>query len=251
MLLPMLSIPLLAAQITVTDPAGDARGDGGYVLPTRPAITAEMLDLRAFTADSTGQTMRFTVSFGQMGNPWNAPGGFSAGVTDIFVKGALGGQQVLADTGLRVRGQGGWQYHLRVTGVGATLTEANTLGRLTVRAAPTVRVDGTSLVIDTDLPAGKYGYWVTSSVYTPLSASGLLRPSQDVRPDALQAGRADAPTPVDVLAPAGDTQAFTNDTLAAVGETRDWVSIALIALGGAGLLVTVIATVFVWRRLSS
>ena len=104
----MLSIPLLAAQITVTDPAGDARGDGGYVLPTRPAITAEMLDLRAFTADSTGETMRFTISFGQMGNPWNAPGGFSAGVTDIFVKGALGGQQVLADTGLRVRGQGGW-----------------------------------------------------------------------------------------------------------------------------------------------
>lgn len=247
----MLSIPLLAAQITVTDPAGDARGDGGYVLPTRPAITAEMLDLRAFTADTTGQTMRFTVSFGQMGNPWNAPGGFSAGVTDIFVKGALGGQQVLADTGLRVRGQGGWQYHLRVTGVGATLTEANTLGRLTVRAAPTVRVDGTSLVIDTDLPAGKYGYWVTSSVYTPLSTSGLLRAGPDVRPDALQAGRADAPTPVDVLAPAGDTQAFTNDTLAAVGETRDWVSIALIALGGAGLLVTVIATVFVWRRLSS
>lgn len=247
----MLSIPLLAAQITVTDPAGDARGDGGYMLPTRPAITAEMLDLRAFTADTTGQTMRFTVSFGQMGNPWNAPGGFSAGVTDIFVKGALGGQQVLADTGLRVRGQGGWQYHLRVTGVGATLTEANTLGRLTVRAAPTVRVDGTSLVIDTDLPAGKYGYWVSSSVYTPLSASGLLRPGPDVRPDALQAGRADAPTPVDVLAPAGDTQAFTNDTLAAVGETRDWVSIALIALGGAGLLVTVIATVFVWRRLSS
>lgn len=246
----MLSIPLLAAQITVTDPAGDARGDGGYVLPTRPAITAEMLDLRAFTADSTGETMRFTVSFGQMGNPWNAPGGFSAGVTDIFVKGALGGQQVLADTGLRVRGQGGWQYHLRVTGVGATLTEANTLGRLTVRPAPTVRVQGTSLVIDTDLPAGKYGYWVTSSVYTPLSTSGLLRPDPDVRPDALQAGRADAPTPVDVLAPAGDTQAFTNDTLAAVGETRDWVSIALIVLGGVGLLVTVVATVFVWRRLS-
>ncbi|GAA0499914.1 hypothetical protein GCM10008937_04010 [Deinococcus depolymerans] len=245
----MLSIPLLAAQITVTDPAGDARGDGGYVLPTRPALTAEMLDLRSFTADSSGQTMRFTVSFGQMGNPWNAPGGFSAGVTDIFIKGALGGQQVLADTGLRVRGQGGWQYHLRVTGSGSTLQEANSLGRLTDRPAPSVRVEGTSLVIDTDVPAGKYGYWVTSSVYTPLSASGLLRPVQDSRPTALQAGRANAPTPVDVLAPGGDVQAFTNDTLAPVGETRDWVSITLIALGGVGLLLTVIATVLVWRRL--
>ncbi|GGR64155.1 hypothetical protein GCM10008959_27920 [Deinococcus seoulensis] len=246
----MLSIPLLASQLTVADPAGDARGDGGYILPTRPAITAEMLDLRSFSADSSGDTMRFTVSFGQMGNPWNAPGGFSAGVTDIFVKGALGGQQVLADTGLRVREQGGWQYHLRVTGTGATLHEANTLGTLTTRPAPTVQVQGTSLIIDAAIPAGNYGYWVTSSVYTPLSASGILKPGQDTRPTALQAGRSGAPTPVDVLAPAGDTQAFTNDTLAAVGETRDWVSIALIVLGGAGLLITVIATTLVWRRLA-
>ncbi|MFT2720169.1 glucodextranase DOMON-like domain-containing protein [Deinococcus sp. A31D244] len=247
MLLPMLSIPLLASQLTIADPAGDARGDGGYILPTRPAVTAEMLDLRAFAADSSGDTMRFTVSFGQMGNPWNAPSGFSAGVTDIFIKGALGGQQVLADTGLRVREQGGWQYHLRVTGTGATLHEANTLGTLTTRAAPTVQVQGTSLIIDAAVPAGNYGYWVTNSVYTPLSAGGLLKPGPGTQPTALQAGRTGAPTPVDVLAAAGDTQAFTNDTLAAVGETRDWVSIALIVLGGLGLLITVIATAVVWR----
>ncbi|MFC6660163.1 glucodextranase DOMON-like domain-containing protein [Deinococcus multiflagellatus] len=83
-------LALLASTITLSDPAGDARGDGGYVLPTRPAFTPDMLDLRAFSAQPQGEGMRFTVSFTAMGNPWNAPSGSSAGVTDIFVKGSLG-----------------------------------------------------------------------------------------------------------------------------------------------------------------
>ncbi|WP_369409515.1 glucodextranase DOMON-like domain-containing protein [Deinococcus arboris] len=243
-------LALLASTITLTDPAGDARGDGGYVLPTRPAISAEMLDLRAFSAQPQGEGMRFTVSFSQLGNPWNAPSGYSAGVTDIFVKGALGGQQVLGETGLRVRGQGGWAYHLRVTGGGATLVQADSQGTLTTLAAPGVQVSGTSLVIDAAVPGGTYGYWVTNSVYTPLSPGGVLKPGTAAGPTLLQAGRAGAPTPVDVLAPSSDTLAFTSGTLAPVGETRDWVSLTLMALGAAGLLLTVVATVMVWRRLA-
>ncbi|WP_328774558.1 glucodextranase DOMON-like domain-containing protein [Deinococcus aquaedulcis] len=243
-------LALLASTITLSDPAGDARGDGGYVLPTRPAITPDMLDLRAFSAQPQGEGMRLTVSFSAMGNPWNAPSGHSAGVTDIFVKGPLGGQQALADTGLRVRGQGGWAYHLRVSGGGASLVRADSQGALTRLPTPQVQVSGTSLIIDAAVPPGTYGYWVTNSVYTPLSATGVLRPVTQTGPTLLQAGRADAPTPVDVLAPAGDTQVYSALTLAPVGETRDWVSLTLIALGVGGLLLTVVATVIVWRRLA-
>lgn len=114
-----------------------------------------------------------------------------------------------------------------------------------------MQVSGTSLTVQTALPDGRYGYWVTNSVYSPLTPDGLLRPTTTPNPTALQAGRADAPVPVDVLAAPGDTQAFTRGTLAPVGETRDLVGIGLLTLGGAGLLVTVIATVFVWRRLSA
>ncbi len=243
-------LPLLtAALLIIPDPAGDARGDGGYVLPRRPALSADALDLRSFRAEATGRTMRFTVDFGQIGNPWNAPSGFSAGVTDIFIKTGPGGQQVLADTGLRTRNGVGWQYHLRITGFGSTLERVEPDQPAQSLPAPTVRVEGTSLVIDAAVPAGAYGYWVTSSVYTPLSADGVLRPSTDTAPTALQAGRAGAPTPVDVLAPAGDVRAFSDDTLAPVGETREWPVIVLAVLGGAGLLLTVAATVAVWRRL--
>ncbi|UBV41581.1 regulator [Deinococcus taeanensis] len=242
-------LALLASVITMTDPAGDARGDGGYILPVRPALSAEMLDLRALEARPQGHGMRLTITYGQMGNPWNGPAGFSAGVTDIFVKGALGGQQVLANTGLRVRGQGGWQYHLRVSPGGSTLTQVDTQGRETALAAPTVQVAGSSLIVDAAVPAGQYGYWVTNSVYTPLSPDGVLRPATTPAPTALQAGREAAPTPVDVLAAPGDMQAYTNGTLAAVGRTRDWVSLTLIGLGITGLLLTVAATAAVWRRL--
>lgn len=242
-------LALLAPQTRLTDPAADARGDGGYVLPARPAFTQDMLDLRALDTRGTPQGMQFTVTYGQMGNPWNSPAGFSAGVTDIFVKGALGGQATLGDSGLRTSG-GGWQYHLRVSPGGSTLTEVDAQGNERPLAAPTVQVSGSSLIVQTALPEGRYGYWVTNSVYSPLTRDGVLRPTTAQNPAALQAGRADAPVPVDVMAAPGDTQAYTRATLAPVGETRDLVGIGLLALGGVGLLITVIATVFVWRRLN-
>ncbi|WP_309570414.1 glucodextranase DOMON-like domain-containing protein [Deinococcus sp.] len=244
----MLSL-LTAALLTIPDPAGDARGDGGYLLPTRPAITQDAVDLRSFSAQPQGRGMQFTVTFGQMGNPWNAPGGYSAGVTDIFVKTGFGGQMALADTGLRVRGPGGWQYHLRVTGLGSTLEAVAEDGSgLHTLAAPTVRVSGTSVVIDAAIPTGDYAYWVTNAVYTPLSPDGVLRPTQAAGSTVLQAGRADSPVPVDVLAPAGDNGAYTDHTVAPLGETRNTATLILAGMGLLGLLVTLGATIAVWRR---
>lgn len=241
-------LPLLfAATLTIPDPAGDARGDGSYRIPARPALTEDALDLRAFTAARNGKGMRYTVGFGQIGNPWNAPSGFSAGVTDIFVKTDLGGQQTLADTGLRARGNGGWQYHLHITGFGSTLTGSD--GKTTrPLPAPTVSISGTNLVIDAQIPAGSYAYWVTSSVYSPFSTDGLLRPTTAGGPLVLQAGRHNLPTPVDVLAPTPDERVFTEDTLAPVGQTQDRTTLVLGALGLAGLLLTTFATIAVWRR---
>ncbi|MDV6375979.1 glucodextranase DOMON-like domain-containing protein [Deinococcus arenicola] len=246
----MLLLLLTSALLTIADPAGDALGDGGYILPSQPGVTADALDIRSFSAVPDGEGMRFTVSFGQMGNPWNAPSGFSAGVTDIFIKAGPGGRVELADTGLRAR-SGGWQYHLRVTGYGSTLEQSVDGGNqegVQPLAAPVVGIDGTELVIDSAVPAGRYAYWVTSSVYTPLSADGVLRPTGSTGPGSLQTGRADAPTPVDVLAPAEDTRAFTDSTLAPVGKTRDQTSVILAGLGALGLLLTVGATVFARRR---
>ncbi|GAA5511960.1 hypothetical protein Dcar01_00674 [Deinococcus carri] len=239
---------LTAALLSFSDPAGDARGDGGYILPTRPAMSADALDLRSFQARPQGGGMRFVVGLGRIENPWGAPGGFSAGVTDIFVGGGLGGQRTLDGLRLNTTG-GGWEYHLRVTGSGSTLERVPEGGGAPVRLPdPTMRVEGTSLVIDAAVPPGEYAYWVTSSVYSPLTPDGVLRPVTTPGPTALQAGRADAPVPVDVLSPSGDPAPYTQGTLAPVGRTRDTRTLVLVGLGGLGLLLVVAATVRVWRR---
>ncbi|ULH15681.1 hypothetical protein MF271_03300 [Deinococcus sp. KNUC1210] len=40
-----------------------------------------------------------------------------------------------------------------------------------------IRLTGSTLVIDTPIPAGQYSYWVTLSAYSPFTSDGLLRPS--------------------------------------------------------------------------
>ncbi|MEW6420288.1 MAG: glucodextranase DOMON-like domain-containing protein [Deinococcota bacterium] len=239
---------LTAAVLSFSDPAGDARGDGGYVLPTRPSVSADALDLRSFQAEPQGKEMRFVVGLGRIENPWNAPSGFSAGVTDIFVGSRLGGQQTLDDLRLKTAG-GGWDYHLRVTGFGSTLEHAPEAGGMPVPLpAPEVRVEGTNLVIDAAVPPGEYAYWVTSSVYSPLTRDGVLRPVTTPGPTNLEAGRADAPVPVDVLLPSGDPAPYIQNTLPPVGQTRDIRTLVLVALGGLGLLLVVAATAAIWRR---
>lgn len=239
---------LTAALLSLADPAGDARGDGGYVLPQRPAVSQDALDLRSFQAAPQGAGMRFTVGLGRIENPWQAPAGFSAGVTDIFVGTGVGGEQRLDALRLTTEG-GGWEYHLRVTGFGSTLERVQPGSDLPLRLPPpTVRVAGTALVIDAAVPPGEYAYWVTSSVYSPLTPDGVLRPVAVPGPLTLEAGRADAPVPVDVLLPSGDPAPYSRGTLPPVGQTRDRRSLLLVALGGAGLLLVSLATMTLWRR---
>lgn len=234
---------LLAALLTFTDPMGDAHGDGSYVLPTRPGVSADALDLREFQVEPGQHGLAFRVSFGAAQNPWQLPSGFSAGVTDIFVKGGLGGRNDLPDLNLRVNE--GWQYHLRVSGAAATLDQVDADGKtLTAMPAPQVTLEGTSLLIQTTIPKGNYGYWVTSSVYSPLSERGLLVPTAQAGVGHLTTARNNPPVPVDVLAPEGDYMVYTTGRLLPVGATRDNRPVVLGLVGGLGILLTILAT---WR----
>ena len=240
--MPLLT--LFAAALTFADPAGDAHGDGGYLLPQRPLVSAEALDLRSFGAQPLGSGTRLTVGFGGHQNPWELASGFSAGVTDIFVKTDAGGERELPGLNLRTAGDGGWQYHVQVSGAGAFLEQLRG-ERLTRLSPPQVRMEGTELTIDVpQLPFGRHAYWVTSSVYTPLSRDGRLVPAATVNPSGVQANADRGPVPVDVLAAPGDRRAYTEGVLAAVGQTRDWRLTTLAGLGGLGLVVTALS---LWR----
>lgn len=236
-----------AAALSFADPAGDAHGDGSYVLPARPAISADALDLRSLTVTPLEQGTRLTVGFGGQQNPWNLQSGFSAGVTDIFVRTTVSGVRTLTGLNLQTAEASGWRYHLRVSGAGAALERADGPegGTRVTLSAPLVRMDGLNLVIDAaELPSGTYGYWVTSSVYSPLTRDGLLRPSADAGPLGLRAPTDRAPVPVDVLAAPDDRRAYEGGVLAAVGQERDWRLSVLLSLAGLGLALAALAT---WR----
>ncbi|WP_261663531.1 glucodextranase DOMON-like domain-containing protein [Deinococcus sp. Marseille-Q6407] len=266
-LLPGLS-PALAGQqeplLRVVDPAGDAHGGGTAQLPRQPAIAPEALDLRSFEVWPRGKYLTFRTEFGQLANPWNALGGFSAQTLDIFVGTRRGGETDLGDLRLRTEG-GGWQYHLRVTGFGSRWTHAAAVaadgsGAPDANAsAPEpagpelppparVRTEGNALIIDTDLPRGRYLYWVTSSVYSPLSSGGVLAPggsgnfavttSQD---------SASVPVPLDVLMAEDSPQPFNLGVLAPVGRLSDLRPWLLWGLGLLSLALAAAASITLWR----
>ncbi|MFC6617084.1 glucodextranase DOMON-like domain-containing protein [Deinococcus radiophilus] len=251
--------------LTVTDPAGDAQGDGNLQLPTQPAIPAEALDLRSFEVwPREGGGLTFRVGFGTLENPWNAPGGFSAQTLDIFVKTQSGGQTGLADLNMRTAG-GGWQYHLRVTGFGSHWTHASeepltgldtaeeTSGEAerpaNLPAAPRVRTEGgNTLVIETDLGAGQYAYWVTSSVYSPFSRGGVLVPGgSGTFALTSPSGDGSGPVPVDLLMEEASPQPFNLGVADPVGELRDFRPGLLWGLGLLGLATGVGAGAALWR----
>lgn len=224
--------------LSIADPVDDAQGNGSYQLPTLPAINADALDLRQFSVD--GSPLQFVVTYGALQNPWNLKSGFSAGVTDIFVGTSETGVTSLPDLGLNV--PGGWTYHVRVTGANATLTHAvlqDDQVQMLALPAPLVSLEGTSLRIQTQIPAGKYAYWVTSSVYSPLTPHGIVQPSKSLSAIALRTSSLQDPAPVDMLAE--NNTAYVTRVLEPVGFSTDSKPMILSGVGIAALLLSLIA----------
>lgn len=242
------------------DPAGDATGSG-YIYPTQPSIDTSALDLREFEVSSHSGKLRFKVSLGSLQNPWNLPSGYSAGVIDIFVKTPRGGGRTLSDLQTKVAGSGGWEYHLRASGAGANLWQSGTSRSSSSSTsdninrnqqidleAPSVSIRGSSLVIDSAIPAGKYAYWVTSSLYSPLSKTGILPQSTQPSVSAVQVSRPNMPIPVDVLAEAKDLSVYRTGLLSPVGASNDLRVWTLLLCAVASLLVAILASIKIRRR---
>lgn len=236
---------LAVAALSFSDPAGDALGNSAYTLPTRPAVSADALDLRSVDAQPGTEGLTFRVGLGKIENPWQAPSGYSSGVIDIFV-GGPGKSAALPQLRLNTQ-DGDWLYHAQITGFGTRL-EKREQGEVRPLSDPTLSVDGTQLVLETNIPAAEYLYWVTSSVYSPLSADGYLAPSTTTAPTALHSNVANAPVPVDVLAPDGNRSAYDRGELRGVGELKDYRPWILGGVGGLGLLLVLLATTKIWRE---
>lgn len=225
--------------VDVVDPSGDVPPKG-LRLPTLPQLSADGLDLQRFVAFEREGKLNFWVQFGNLQNPWNAPSGWSSPVIDIFIQTKKHGvgRNELTDLGLYTKG-GLWQEHVRATPWQTEITSADGERRLLSAAAVQSKM---GLWIRTDLPAKQYAYWVSVSVHSPFSRSGVLQPqaaSDSPWPFALLYSLDEGlpPAAVDVLAPEGAE--LKNQQLPAVGEVSDgriWWLWGLLGLGIALLL---------------
>ncbi|PYE54476.1 glucodextranase-like protein [Deinococcus yavapaiensis KR-236] len=238
-----------AALLTITDPAGDTRGDGSYTSP--PALVGgseNSLDIRELRAENVAGRVRIVVGLGGVANPWNAPSGWSSTLIDVFVKTSVGGEQGLADTGFVTPPGDGWQRHYQVSGFRTRAWHVvNGETQEVSLATPAVR-RGTEVSIDTDLPARSYSYWVTSRIYSPLTSSGFLTPRVAGGSSDLLVPRAGMPSPVDVLLVGDQARAYITRILPPGGQLRDRRSTLLLILAVLGVLAAVIATFRAWRR---
>lgn len=185
---------------SVSDPAGDALGDGAYVLPAAKNDVSQ-LDIRTFTALDTNGKLELKIDMGRIQNPDNAPNGFSKPVLDVFIGTGLGGTSNLGDSGFSTRANSGWYYWIRATPWATTLRRdpnADLVQLPSSRTAQT-KVSGSSIFIKTDIPAGAYTYYAISSLYDSLTPTGIAQPQPEPSPLKLISPLENAPSGLDIL----------------------------------------------------
>jgi C-terminal binding-module, SLH-like, of glucodextranase len=228
---------------SVSDPQGDALGDGVYALPSTIKDTS-VLDLRTFTALDVAQTLELRLSFGSVQNPERAPNGFSEPVIDVFINTERGGLEELGTTGFHTPPGRGWRYHLHVNGWNALLeTAKNAPQSARVSSKVGVQVDGANIVISTQLPADAYRYWAFVSLYDPLSKHGVTEVSSEASALHLSSNLQDAPTVLDVLSPTSQVGFYASREVPALNEPKLELNPLLYSLF-AGLALSLVATIW-------
>jgi hypothetical protein len=234
------------------DTSGDFLGDGHYVLPQiLTPLEQKSLDLRSLEVYNRSGKLELDVGFSSLQNVLNSPLGFSTNYLDIFIKTSVGGQTRLGDTGFNTPVSSGWQWHLTITPFQTRLERQiknENAPRNQAASGIKIRSEGSRMVIQTQIPAGKYGYWITSRIFDPLSEKGYAVPSSDPNPNRLYSPIADSPAVVDLMAGGNPATAYLERTLEPLGEVIDRRPLFLLILIGVSLLFTLIATVQVWIR---
>jgi C-terminal binding-module, SLH-like, of glucodextranase len=249
-----VSFALAAATIlfSLADPRGDSLGDGGYTLPSR--IESSALDLRTFSALNVNDKLEFRLTMDRVSNTENAPNGFSGPIFEIFLAESRGGDETLGPTGFLTPPSHGWQYRLSVNGFTARLITSPKRALVSGgNPAPSttnlkVRVEGSDVVINTDLPARQYAYWAFVGVYDPLTPTGLKAPVSRWTPTQLASAIPNAPAAVDVLSKDSQVGLYASRVVPAVNEPVTRTS-PLLLTGLAGLCIALGTTLWgVFRR---
>jgi carbohydrate-binding DOMON domain-containing protein len=223
-------IPLL-----FTDPAGDDYGLG-YGYPRAPLFSEAgqgFADLRGFEALRENDKAVLRIRLARYPNPAGAPNGFSFTTVAIYVDTGPGGSTDLPGAGFRV--SGGWERAYLITGWKAEERYPNG-GRKKL----SLRKAGGWLELRPGLPAGNYGYYVTTGIYDPFT-SWNFRPIRPGGGPWVLDGPAGAPKAVDVLTPnQSQISAYKSGTLSPTKALENRFPWAILS-AAVGLLITLLA----------
>lgn len=242
--------------LSVSDPQGDAFGDGGYSLPA--AVDPSLLDLRSFTVLDDGGRLQLRLGMARQNNQAGAPNGFSEPAVEVYIgrRGDPAGD--LGPTGFRTPPSSGWRYRLRLNGWAARLEVRPDLPALEdpaatgqdLRAAElAVSVDGADIVVATPIAAGDYEYWAFVGLYDPLTPDGLRRPVGRADALTLASSLPQPPVAIDLLSETSQARYYDSREAAPVGRPPENRSAALLLTGLAGACMALGATVWgLFRR---
>jgi hypothetical protein len=142
---------LVAAAISLTDPAGDVVG-AGSLRPPSAAVYRNLapFDLRQVTV-ADGEQLTVEIEMGSLANPFELPLGFSLPVIELYIEGREGGEtELLGGSGMSLPDGRTWEVALRLTGEAAAAYRAGASGLES--AVPEVSVEGNVLTVSTAFP---------------------------------------------------------------------------------------------------
>jgi hypothetical protein len=230
---------VVAAMMSVTDPAGDVAGDGSLRAPTA-AVYRNLTTLDLHNVSVTDdRRLTLTIELGSLANPFELPLGFSMPVIEVYLgNDEPGRRELLAGSGMRLPGGHTWRVALRLTGEEATVYRA-TDGDVEEATADVV-VDGNTLIVQTpfERPTRPRIYAMTG-LYD-LFGSSPWRPLESSESPWAFSSEAQRFPVVDVLArdEAAQRQALQTGVLVARGSRNEVPGAFWLVLMALGLLLS-------------
>ncbi len=204
-----LVLTLLA---TLSDPPGDAFGNGSLVAPRAPVYRdVSAFDLRTVRVLSD-DALTVEVEMGSLPNPVGLPLGFSHPVVEIYLDTGEGGRtETLEGSGMQLPEAHAWDLALRLTGDRATAYRVGAGAASVVELPATVRVSDATLVVDTPFGAvDDVEVFAVVGLYDPLGPSIWRAVEREPSTWSFSSPTQSRPV-VDVLAPNAARQAEAID----------------------------------------
>lgn len=114
--------------LDLPDPVGDDYGPGTYLYPTHPQFEPYqgIFDIEHFKVEGREGEVRFSVTFGQVPDPWHGPFGFSHQLIEIYLDHRRGGERYTFYNGANVvfSPKASWDTFIKVSGFGLYLFDA-------------------------------------------------------------------------------------------------------------------------------